>query len=389
MSPNGSMPEPDNTGFLLNLLKTHSGLNWLIDYFYNVRMNIVDGKWDDAAARQQFKDAVMKSRPQSLLGTEIREDTIDWERLYNECWETTKPRDDWGKQKLRERLERRGIDPDEFGWDLTLTGEKFEYEWEKTKRQIKEPAVVKVQFQKIRNLRHITKGLASEYRPQVGAAAPVVGALWMRAYLHEIASPPAPSPVGAHLVNMSLGSFEDLPKHLRADRKKGIKHLGRGNYEAWTRNILDLAADPNTLLALSVALFSEGQMTAISSSAQDVLLRFLSPIVEAPSAPLQYEGAPEYTYETPNAEVVGILHAGQVPFLISCHPSDTLGRWWSHLEAATALLVPQVIIAAEAALSSQGREIMLSALAAEVRRWKHGRPQLGEVAEWEWLPKLM
>ncbi|MFV2045423.1 MAG: hypothetical protein ACC700_19600 [Anaerolineales bacterium] len=114
----------DNTGFVANLLTNTIALRkWLLDYFYDARVLIADGKWDDAKARQEFKVVVMESGSRGGLGAQFSEDTIDWESLYNECWETTTPTDDWGKQNLRKRLEKRGVDPDEFGWDLTLTGE--------------------------------------------------------------------------------------------------------------------------------------------------------------------------------------------------------------------------------------------------------------------------
>jgi hypothetical protein len=385
------MPEPDNTEFLLNLFQTRSMFKWLFEFFRYSRNGVAQGWFDEDRVFDQFKNKILESKPTTFLGSPIKSETVDWRRLYDECKELTQPAD-WKKKSLRAELERRGIDPTSFGWDLS-NGEEVnsgeEPETTEAKQLIKQDSVVKVQFQNIRNLQQVTNGLASQYKSQVGAAGPVIGVLWMRAHLHEVDSPPALSPVEAHLVEMSFGTFEDLHKQLRTYRKRGIEHFGKVTYEAWTRNILDLAADSNTLLALSVALLTEGQMTAISSSAQDILLRFLAPILETPSAPLRYKGESGYLDKAPNAEVVGILHAGQVPFLIACHPSNTLSRWWSHLEAAMVLLIPQVIVAVEAVLSPDGREIMFSALAAEVRRWKHSRPRLGEVVQWEWLPKLM
>ncbi len=123
----------DNTGFVANLLTNTTALRkWLLDYFYDLRVLIADGKWDDAKARQEFKAAVTKGG----LGAEVSEDSIDWERLYNECWDSTEPTADWSKQNLRKRLERRGINPDEFGWDLTLTGETG---LDRLKRKLREP----------------------------------------------------------------------------------------------------------------------------------------------------------------------------------------------------------------------------------------------------------
>ena len=117
------MPEKyDNTGYVANLLtNTISLRKWLLNYLYDSRALIADGKWDDAKARQEFKAEIMKSNLGRKYG-----DTIDWESLYNECWEDTEPTSDWAKQNLRERFEARGIDSDEVGWDLALTGETFE-----------------------------------------------------------------------------------------------------------------------------------------------------------------------------------------------------------------------------------------------------------------------
>ena len=109
----------DNTGYIAELLtNTIPMRKWLLHYLYDARVRIADGMWDDSKARQEFKAEIMKSK----LGKEYG-DTINWDALYDECWEDTEPTDDWFKQDLRKRLEVRGIDPDEFGWDLTLTGE--------------------------------------------------------------------------------------------------------------------------------------------------------------------------------------------------------------------------------------------------------------------------
>lgn len=64
----------------------------------------------------------MKSGPRTFIGMDFSEDRIDWERLHKECWDLTEAKDDWEKQDFRKRIEKRGIDPDEFRWHLTLTG---------------------------------------------------------------------------------------------------------------------------------------------------------------------------------------------------------------------------------------------------------------------------
>jgi len=85
------MTTHDNTGFVLNLLKTHAGFNWLMRFFSNMQDVIESGALDEESARMQFKERVMASKPTSFLGNPIEPETIDWPRLYDECRQLTEP----------------------------------------------------------------------------------------------------------------------------------------------------------------------------------------------------------------------------------------------------------------------------------------------------------
>jgi hypothetical protein len=384
------MREPDNTGFMFNLLQTSSLFRWLDEFFSYSRRGIAQGWFDETRAMDQFRDKILEGKPKTFMGNPITTESVDWQRLYEECKEITQPAD-WEKASLRAELEKRGVDPASFGWDLGAEEAAGVPDNEASPRQLDpptQPSAKKAKFRQIEHIDQLTRRLAPQYLSQVGTAGPVIGALTVSAALEHVQSPPSPSPVAAHLVDVVFETFRDLPAHLRSERDQGISHLGKRRYEAWTKRILALATDPHALLALSVPLLVESQISSVQSSAQDILLRFLAPLIDSPSAPLVFESKQRHVGK-PNVEIIGILHAGQVPFLIVCHPSDTLNQWWNALEAATVLLLPQVIIAAEQSLSPGARQLIASALSEEARAWRRQLPRIGGIAQWEWLPALL
>jgi hypothetical protein len=89
-----------------------------------------------------------------------------------------------------------------------------------------------------------------------------------------------------------------------------------------------------------------------------------------------------------NATIVGVLHAGKVPFLVTCHTAQTLATWGSEIDTP-AMLLPEIIVHIESALSSHDRDVMFSALKDELTTWRKKRPFLGEHRDWKWLPSLM
>jgi hypothetical protein len=107
------------------------------------------------------------------------------------------------------------------------------------------------------------------------------------------------------------------------------------------------------------------------------------------AAPLRYEGADRLAAHKPNGRIAAVLHGGKVPFVVTCHPDETMKRWLEYLEAGTVLLLPQVVVAAELALPDYARDTMMGALKNEFESWKRRRPKLGEAAERKWLPRLM
>jgi hypothetical protein len=243
---------------------------------------------------------------------------------------------------------------------------------------------------KIKNLKQITHDLAPIYIDNIENAGPVMGALLFNAYLFEVDSPPAPSPVGAQLIEFKYAIWQDISTHLRSFVVKFSKFYGRPAFDAWSKRILQLCNDPFRLIAITVPLFLDGQMHALSPSpyqAQDILLRLMSPVVDSNHAPI-YKVGDSFQHE-PNAKFAVFLIAGKTPFVLTCHSGHTVKRWSPYLEAATVLLIPQVTIAAENDLSEDSRTFMFQALKNEMQTWAVRRPKLGEVAQWSWLPKLM
>jgi hypothetical protein len=235
----------------------------------------------------------------------------------------------------------------------------------------------------------ITADLAPMYLSQVGQAGAVIGVLRADAFIQKLPSPPAPSPVGAHLLRLSFSTWQDLPAYLRSLRKIAEPDMGRRKYEEWCKRIERLCDEKERLLSLSVPLLIEGQMKSVSPKSQDVLLRLVSPVVEGSGSPIHVDRPTPDLPGQVNATILAILHAGRVPFLLTCHSAQTLNTWWSEMEAATVLLLPQLVVHIEPHLPPRHREAMFSALRDELAAWRGQRPTIGEHRDWKWLPPLM
>ncbi len=247
-------------------------------------------------------------------------------------------------------------------------------------------------LERFSNLKNVTRKLDPMYQEQIQRAGPVMAVLEIDSYFHPVQSPPAPSPVGSHLSGLRFKVWKDISRHLRRLRSHGSKVMGSVVYDMWSKKIIELCADENNLLAYTLPLFVEGQMQAVSPSphpAQDVLFNLLSPVIESDGS-LQFDTSPyEISDAAPNALISVVLHAGKVPFVLTCHDKKTLSRWRDYLEAGTVLLIPQVLIRIELELPDYAVEIMRSALKEMFTSWKTRRPRIGEVRDWSWMPRLL
>ncbi len=244
-------------------------------------------------------------------------------------------------------------------------------------------------FRHISNMREITADLAPMYQSQVGQAAPVIGVIRVDSFIQDLSSPPAPSPVGAHLIQVSFSTWKDLRAYLGSLRGIAEASMGRRMYEEWCKRIEQLCNEKERLLSLCGPLLLEGQMNSISPNAQDTLIDLLTPIIDNSELPIRNVETVPSTPRQVNATIVGVLHAGKMPFLLTCHTAQTLTTWGSEMEAATALLLPQIIVQIELALPSHHRDAMFSALKDELITWRKQRPSVGEIRDWKWLPSLM
>jgi len=240
----------------------------------------------------------------------------------------------------------------------------------------------------LRDLLPTVDNLHEMYADQIRNAGPLIGVLKIDAHLKELASPPSPSPVGAHLVSCNFMYWNDIADHLDALREDGARLMGRHKYAAWCKKIMDLCADPLRLCTLSLALLVESQMKVVRY-AKPVLYEFLLRLSKTSSVPLIDEESEYGHARNINASIVVTLHAGRVPFVLVCHPSETLSRWHAHLEAATVLLIPPIIIAIEEQLDEKNRSLLYRSIKEMLHVWKKKPPVIGQFYDWDWLPRLM
>ncbi|MEW6716255.1 MAG: hypothetical protein AB1345_01945 [Chloroflexota bacterium] len=250
-------------------------------------------------------------------------------------------------------------------------------------------------FQQFSDLREVTRMLHPIYVDQVKRMLKLGGLLLavleINAYFHHLESPPMPSPVGAHLLSLFFKTWEDPSRHIKQQKKQFTKMIGMRAYDAWSQRIIELCRDNHILFAYTIPLFAENQINSMSnypSPAQDVFLNLLSPIIDSDAEILTDSTQDQYSHAEPNSLISVFLYAGQVPFTITCHGKSTILHWQSHLEAATVLLLPQVVYEAEKKLPDYAKKLMRSALNEEVHSWRMHRPTVGDIREWKWLPRL-
>jgi hypothetical protein len=245
-------------------------------------------------------------------------------------------------------------------------------------------------FQEFSNINTVTRELHPMYMTQIGATGPVIGTLEIDAIIHNVDSPPAPSPVGAHLVGLRFKTWKDVSKHIKKIKRKATQAMGPSVFSEWSRRIEELCKDKHRMLAYTVPLFLENQMTSISPHpGQDVLLNLIAPLIESDASIRVDQPRTEFEGASPNAFISVVLHAGRVPFTLTCHGRKTLVQWHDQLEAATVLLLPRIVIEAELNLAGEAKSIMRNALKDEMKVWRATRPRMGEMREWSWLPKLI
>jgi len=247
-------------------------------------------------------------------------------------------------------------------------------------------------FRTMVNIKDVTRRIDRQYQDQIASAGPVMAALFIDAHIESLQAPPSPSVAGAHLTEMSFWTWADTAKYLRSLRPQGTRIMGAAVFDKWAQKIADVSASPPRLLSLTLPLLISSQMQVFGASPsqpQEVLIRLLSPIAGSPEAPLLDQQPADLRKKPTNASITVVLVAGKVPFVLTCHSSDTLSRWLALLEAATVLLLPQAVVQAESMLPEADRRFMLAAIAEMLSFWSTTRPKLGQVQHWRWQPSLM
>ena len=220
----------------------------------------------------------------------------------------------------------------------------------------------------------------------------LLSALEISAKFSKIPSPPAPSPVGAHLINISLFVWDNIRGHLNDMKSYWINGMGRQYFKKWSQNVKSISKDHDLLLAYTIPLFAENMMNSMSNSpspAQDVFLRLISPIIDSNASISDINHIEGNLQYNTNATIYVVLYAGRVPYTITLYEKTTLNEWKDYLEAATCLLLPQVVFEAERQLRSGKTSLMRKALKEQVSSWRLSLPTVGDIKDWNWLPKLV
>jgi hypothetical protein len=238
---------------------------------------------------------------------------------------------------------------------------------------------------------HLDSGSFKQFNRAIDSGA-LLSVLQIKAAFYKVDSPPAPSPVGAQFHNMSLFIWDNINAHINDMKSFYIQSMGRPAFRRWSKLVKQLSKNRKQLLAYSIPLFAENMMNSMSnhpSSAQDVFLSLISPIIDSNANIVDTTTGKKQLQKAPNASIFVPLYAGQFPFTITLFEKSTITNWKNYLEPATCLLLPQVIFEAEKQLSSLEKMMMRTALSEQVNSWRRFLPTIGDIRNWKWLPKLI
>jgi hypothetical protein len=251
----------------------------------------------------------------------------------------------------------------------------------------------RILFKELRGLGDVYNNIAPIYKRSL-PVEPVMGVLWIDAIFKTI--PPVNrinlSPVGAHIGGLTFGVWSNVSAYLSQHQKTSKELLHRAIPDEFYHKVNEICKDSYKTLALTSLLFTEGQMKVFSLSphpAQSVLLKLLEPIVANKEAPLYFPDVKPGFFNQVNAQIEVVLLAGKNPLVNTFHPAPTIQRWLNELEAATVLLIPQLLIATEANLPPDIKMYFLNALNDEVENWQQWLPSIQTFRKWNWLPTLM
>lgn len=242
-------------------------------------------------------------------------------------------------------------------------------------------------FFNLKNVKEITTGLHPSYLGQIDAAGPLLGVLSFSAKLSRQSHPIIQSPVSANLTDAKFGYWKDISSHLKSFEARGTQAMGRSVFKKWVSEISKKSGDEHILLAWSILTFLESHIRSSSEANRQVLLNLVNSIVENNEEVIS--GAfPIKRDQISNAKFVIPLIAGKTAFSLILHSEETLNNWSLELEAATVLLIPQVILLVLAAQMQTTSDWMKQALKEEVSMWRAGPSSIDEFVDWKWLPSF-
>jgi hypothetical protein len=220
----------------------------------------------------------------------------------------------------------------------------------------------------------------------------LLSVLEINATFYKLDSPPAPSPVGAQFQFMSLFFWDNINDHINDLKSSYFQKMGKLAFNKWSSSVKQLSKDRNLLLAYSVPLFAENIMNSMSnypSPAQNVFLKLVSPIIDSNANIVDTISEKTQLQKTPNVKIIVPLYGGQFPFTITLFEKNTIANWNDYLEPATCLLLPQVIFETEKQLPTTEKMILRTALSEQVNMWRKFLPTVGDIRNWNWLPRLV
>ena len=91
-------------------------------------------------------------------------------------------------------------------------------------------------------MKHLDRVSFDQFDRAINSGA-LLSALEITARFSQLNSPPAPSPVGAHLINLSMLYWDNIKGHLNDMKSYYINSMGRQSFKAWSKSVRNLSSN--------------------------------------------------------------------------------------------------------------------------------------------------
>lgn len=246
-------------------------------------------------------------------------------------------------------------------------------------------------FSTVRAEKEITKNFHPLYNTIIENTGAPVAALRIRTRIVRESNPVLASVANPYITEMTFSTWENPSAAFKSHENLWKMVMGEERYKRWVTKGHLATSSAIDLLAWIIPLWLETVMSVLATSplpSQRVLLNLLEMTMAENN--LEFNSIFPYRKQAhANSEFVVLLLVGQGFLTQTCHSKETIRNWMNELEAATVLLIPQVLKSVQAQLPPNLLDQMNTAILSLISDWNFMLPSAEQQhKKWSWLPSF-